>query len=259
LRSASLLLALLACAHSPAERRLETVRVGDAEFNLQYRPEDEAAARQVRTALEQAVPAARRWGTLAAPVLLTIHASHGALEEAAQRRGYDWLRAWTRYDRIDLQSPRTWSRGAASDAEMTRLLAHEITHCVMYQASSSALTWAHRDIPLWFREGMASVTAGESRRVGPREIGRFYREAAGDPLTIPGPLYRSHSDLVYGTAHSAFRFLLERYGEDRIRRLLALMASGAEFEPAFQGAMGIPLSDFELEFKHYVLWRGWRG
>ena len=81
----------------------------------------------------------------------------------------------------------------------------------------------------------------------------------GDPLTAPEALYRSRSDLVYGTADRAFQFLLERYGEDRIRRLLSSTGEGDAFEAAFQDAMGIPVHDFERDFKRYVLWRGWRG
>jgi hypothetical protein len=277
LRSASLLLfALAACAHAHGEpsarletacvgepsARLETVRVGEATFELRYAPEDAQAAKQVRAALGRAVPAAERWGRLSGSVVVTIHPTHQALEGAAQRSGYAWLRAWTRYGSVDLQSPRTWSRGMATDDELAQLLAHEITHCVMYRSAASESTWRSVRIPLWFREGMATVTAGERAHVGPSEIGRFYREAAatsgpaGDPLSEPELLYRSRAELVYGTAQSAFQFLLDRYGEERIRSLLERMAAGSDFGAAFQGAVGIPIVDFEREYRHYVLWRG---
>jgi Peptidase MA superfamily len=253
-----------ACAHvrSDPGERAETVRVGDAVFELRYGAKDARAARQVREALRSAVPAAERWGRLSRPVLITIYSTHGDLEAAAHRPGYAWLRAWTRYDSVDLQSPRTWSRGDATDAQMSQLVAHEITHCVMYQAAATELTWRSLRIPLWFREGMATVTAGEHRNVGLPEIGRYYREAHSlsradaDPLSRPEPLYRTRSDLVYGTADSAFRFLLDRYGPQRIRALLSGMAAGNEFAPAFEGAIGIPVAAFEGEFRRYVLLRG---
>ncbi len=201
-------------------------------------------------------------------MLVTIHPTHEALEAATRREGYGWLRAWARYDSVDLQSPRTWSSGRASDAEMAQLLAHELTHCVMYQSAASERTWLSRDIPLWFREGMASVTAGQQhKRTHPEVIWRFYADKAaggdvrpaGDPLSEPGPLYRAESELVYGTAHRAFRFLLDRYGEERIRRLIAGMREGNGFREAFQQAVGIPLQDFEGDFRHYLAWQGWRG
>jgi hypothetical protein len=264
LRSSSLLLiAVVACAHVQAEpsARIESVRIGEAVFELRYEAEDAQAAKQVREALRRAVPAAERWGRLSGPIVVTIHPTHGSLENTAHRSGYAWLRAWTRYGSIDLQSPRTWSRGMATDGEMAELLSHEITHCVMYRSAASESTWQHVRIPLWFREGMATVTAGERKRVGPPEIRRFYQEAttspaAGDPLSRPEPLYKSNSELVYGTAHSAFQFLLDRYGEDRIRRLLPGMAEGSDFSAAFQLSMGISVEEFEREFRHYVLWQG---
>ncbi len=259
----ALLLAAAACANGQRETpdRLDTVRIGDSVFRLRYRPEDAEAAKQVEHALRQAVPAARRWARLSAPVLVTIHPTHQALETAARREGHAWLRAWTRHASIELQSPRTWSRGSATDAQVAQLLTHEITHCVMYQSASGELTWTDRQIPLWFREGMASVTAAEPMRASPQEIRRFYEEEAGhgspgaDPLTEPGPLYRSRSGLVYGTAHGAFRFLLDRYGEERIRRLLSGMGRGSGFGEAFQREMGIAVQDFERAFKRQVA--GW--
>ncbi len=264
------LLVAAACAHvrSGQSARLESVHVGKAVFSLQYWPEDAETAEQVKGALQRAVPAAARWGKLSAPVLVTIHPTHQALETAVHREGYGWLRAWARYASVDLQSPRTWSFGRASDAEVAQLLAHELTHCVMYQSAASEWTWSNRGIPLWFREGMASVTAGqEHKRARPEAIWRFYadkaaRDAArpaGDPLTEPEPLYQSESELVYGTAHRAFRFLLDRYGEERIRLLIAGMGEGKGFREAFHQAMGIPLQAFEGDFKRYVVWQGWRG
>ncbi len=265
-----MLVATTACAHVRGGQsgRVETVHVGNALVHLQYGPEDAETAQQVKAALQGAVPAAERWGRLSVPVLVTIHPTHQSLEAAAQRQGYGWLRAWARYASVDLQSPRTWSSGKASDAELSQLLAHELTHCVMYQSAASERTWPNRGIPLWFREGMASVTAGqEHKRAGPEAIWRFYRDRAdgermwpaGDPLTEPEPLYQSRSDLVYGTAHRAFHFLLYRYGEERIRGLIASMGEGRGFREAFQQSVGIPVQDFERDFRRYVVWQGWRG
>jgi hypothetical protein len=259
-----LLLAVAACAHARSDcaERVETVRAGGVLFELRYEAADAHAAEQVREALAAAVPAAERWGRLRTSVLVTIHPTHRDLEAAAKRTGYGWLRAWTRYRSVDLQSPRTWSRGAATDAEMAQLLAHEITHCVMYQAAAAEASWQLLRIPLWFREGMATVTAGERKHVGAAEIRRFYQEAAsasapaGDPLSHPEPLYRAHADLVYGTAQRAFQFLLDRYGEGRIRRVLSDMREGSEFAPAFEREVGIPLAAFEREFRRYVAWHG---
>ena len=140
-----------------------------------------------------AVSAAERWGRILEPVVVTIHPTHQALEAAAHREGFPWLRAWARRASVDLQSPRTWSRGRASDAAMTQILAHELTHCVMYQWSALDRSRLNRGIPLWFREGMASVTAGQELRPKSSDAGRRSQEKKGDPLAAPEALLKSDS------------------------------------------------------------------
>ncbi len=264
----ALLIATSGCAHLRGgyATRFDTVNVGDAVIHLEYGLEDLESAERVKAALHRAVAAAERWGRLSAAVVVTIHPTHQALEVATHHPGYDWMRAWARYASVDLQSPRTWPY--ASDAEVQQLLAHELTHCVVYQSVASEWSWRYRVIPLWFREGMASVTAGqEHTRVQPEVIRSFYRDRApgegawptADPLTEPGPLYQSNSDLVYETAHRAFHFLLDRYGEERVRRVIANMGEGNGFREAFQRAVGIPVQDFEGDFRRYVVSQGSRS
>jgi hypothetical protein len=277
------LLASSACAHragGPDAGRSQTVTVGAAAIRLEYRPEDEASAQLVAQALEGAVPRAQRWGRLRAPITIFIHPTHEALEAAVHRDGYAWLKAWARFGTIDLQSPRTWSLLFGVDRrQVEELLAHELTHCVMYQAAGSEWSWQYKGIPLWFREGMASVAAGQGhRREGPEPVWRFYARATavpgsgdgatgggpppprpkGDPITDPDPLYQTDEELVYDAAHLAFQFLLDRYGDERVARLLAVMGDGHLFNTAFEAAIGIPAEAFEAEFRRYIAWRGWQ-
>lgn len=268
--AAALLLCCAACASTraargPALRR--TMNVGESVIHLEYQAVDEAAARDVAEALPAALGRAGRWGALREPVTITLHPSHEALEAAAQRSRYPWLRAWARYATIDLQSPRTWQLlSAPSRRRLEETLAHELTHCLMYQASGTSWSWPRKGIPLWFREGMATVTAGEAPRYSsPKRAAAFYRGSptarrgsAGDPLSDPEPLVQGEDELVYTTAYLAFQFLLDRYGEERIRRLLAGMGEGPPFSEAFRRAMGIDPEAFEADFRRYLAWRGFR-
>ena len=283
-------LAAAACAHAPASGspHIETVAVQGSAFRIQYWPRDEAEAGQVRRALAVAVPRAMRWGKLEVPVVVTIHPSHEDLERATRREGHPWLRAWARFANVDFQSPRTWEPfdfivGAPTDEQVAELLTHELVHCAMYQAIGGEYTWMQRDVPVWFREGMASVAADQGyKRIGLEDIWRFYREAPGagdgapgsgqafadpggwrDPLTDPEsppvePLYQRNADLVYGTAHWAFRFLLDRYGEEPVRAILPRLGRGQPFGQAFEAEIGISLRAFERDFRHYVVGQGWR-
>jgi len=261
--------------------RLDTVEIAGQVIRIHY--EDARAAAQVRRSLERALPRANRWGKLEREITITIHPSHAALEEAVHLPGYGWLRAWARYQMIDLQSPRTWSLLGADDAELDELLTHELTHCVMYQAAAGEWTWPHKGIPLWFQEGMASVTAEQGHRrkslaelwdyyaktvavpgagdgfpVAIARAARGYVSQDGDPVTDPEPLRQEHADIVYGAAHRTFEFLLERYGEARVRATMASMRQGRSFEKAFAESFGISEAAFASEFRRFVLWKGWR-
>ncbi len=209
---------------------------------LRYGAEDEEVAQQARRALRTAVPVAERWGALAAPVTITIHPTHEALEAAALRPDHPWLRACARADSIEVQSTRSWSRGWVTDAELAQLLAHELTHCVLYQTLRGEPRLA-RSVPGWFWEGMATTTAGE--RFAPVQG----RSAAPDPFTATPSLYGTASPLVYATADHAFRYLVQRYGQARIRQLLARLRDGADFQAAFQDSMGIGVPQFEDDFR----------
>jgi len=259
----ALITVALGCAHARREEAAlaELVPAGSSIFRLEYGPDDVGAATRVKLALRRSASAAEQWGRFSTPVVITIHPTHEALEAASHREGNGWMLAWSRYASVDLQSPRTWS---ATDSELAQLLTHELTHCAMYQSMASPALWQHRAMPLWFREGMASVTAGQGhRRVAPDAIKRFYwsKETgagaqAGDPLTDPEPLYASKVDLVYATADKAFRFLLDRHGEARVRLIMASMAKGDDFREAFRNAIGIPVQEFEADFRRSLVTEG---
>jgi hypothetical protein len=260
--------------------------VGDATVRVVYGPEDAGDAGRVLQALRVALPRTARWGGLERPVTITLHPTHAALERAASRYDYPWLKAWARDATIELQAPSTWSLFGATDRKLTELLTHELTHCVMYQRSATDLSWSLKGTPVWFIEGMASQTAAQGYRRGTLEdLWRHYRlglpgagggegagapdpgmvaraasgrVAGGDPLGDSELLYQDQMDAVYGAAHHAFAFLLERYGEDAVHQLLARMRGGLSFARAFKETYGLEASQLVSDFRHYVVWEGWR-
>src|SRR5437764_8642843 len=130
-------------------------------FELQYSPADAREVGRIEAGLLSAGPRLARWGTFRQGVWVRIFPDHKSLEDAVDRRGYPWLRAWAFGDQVLLQSPRSWSpEGKAQDDDIVELLTHELTHALMYQLMQPATEppWAQEEPPLWFREGMASVT-----------------------------------------------------------------------------------------------------
>ena len=227
--------ALLAQASPPPEMHaLEAVSVAGTAVSLRSNEQDETIDEQVRRVLPQALRLAQRWGPLPEAVTLTIHATHAGLEDATGRAGNPWMRAWARASAVDLQSPRTWTRGRASDGDLTRILAHELTHCLLFHAVGR--DGRAREIPVWFVEGMASTAAGEHHdRVQPEAVSR------------PQAFLRTDPGAVYGTADRAFRELIGRFGEDRVRDLVARLGEGQAFRAAFRDALGVAPAEFEAD------------
>jgi hypothetical protein len=230
-------------------------------FHLEHPPRKEEGAAMVRAAIEKATPRLARWGRLLGPVTVRIHPSHRALEEAARREDYDWLRAWARYDVVDVQAPDTWRPIEGTQRDVDELLLHELTHTLMYQVAADQGGWRQKKIPAWFREGMASYTAEQAYKWPSLEqLARTLEEnPTWEPLLRPEPLYRDQVAVAYGAAHHAFTFLVRRYGEDTVRSLLEEMSRGPDFPVAFTATVGVPPETFLRDFSRYVRLRGFKG
>jgi hypothetical protein len=245
-----------------AEARLtETFAPPGALYRLEYAPEEAHEVPRIQAALDEALPRLERWGTLREPVTVQVLPDHESLEAAVRQQGLGWLRAWGRYGEVFLQAPSSWGLASATPEQLSELLVHELTHSLMYQLASDRLGWTRKQIPLWFREGMASYTAEQAYRwVSLEELARFLdRHPGTHPLRLPEQLYRDDSNLVYGMAHHAFAFLVRRYGEERVRAVLDEMKAGREFPAAFEAAVGASEDTFGSDLERYLRWRGFQG
>jgi len=229
-------------------------------FQLSYQSGDEGSVGVLERAIRAASPRLVHWGRLRSPVRVAVLPTHESLEAAVNRHGYDWLRAWARYEEIFVQSPRTWTVAGANPVDVDELMLHELTHCLMYQRSAGRGDWMRKRIPLWFREGMASVTASQGYRWPSLEdLARFYAGHPGeDPVAEPDALYQGQNVVVYGAAHHAFAFLVRRYGEAAVEKTMEQMSAGAAFPEAFQAATGVEAKYFVEDFKRFVRWGGFR-
>ncbi len=238
--------------------RVSTVSTTAARFELKTEPtatEDEA---RVRGALERSVAKLERWGSLAVAVTVRIAPTHAELERAVGRRGYDWLRAWARYDDLIVQSPGSW---AGTDRDVDELIVHELTHCLLFQRSGTSKNWDSKQIPLWFREGMATVTADQGLRFPSLEdlADWLQRNSGLDVFGDAEQLSKEAYGQIYGTSFHAMRFLLKRVGDKAIVDMMAAMQQGDDFEGAFTRASGTTPKRFEADFLNYLRFRGFRG
>ncbi len=265
MRWASITAAVLTCSCAAGHFQLPRLTAATStetaigHVELKHEPGVVSDANQTLIAVRRAAPYLEPWGMLKAPVTINLLASHAELEHVIRRRGYPWLRAWGQYDDILLQTPSSWN---GTDAELTELLAHELTHCLMYQRAATPSDWASKPIPLWFREGMASWTSQQSKRwMSLDELQTVYAEGAtSDPILHAEDLYQSRSPVVYAAAHHAFTFLLETHGGvSTVSAMLDAMGRGASFPEAFKRTVGIDEATFIASFHRHVVSPGPRG
>jgi hypothetical protein len=259
-----ILLALLCtagCRLAPAPRPSHsaqqlTVRRAGAVIELSCTKSDTAVLGPLGSSLLEATGRIARWGALRGTVRVEVLQDHAALEQAVGKPGHDWLLGWSYGDRVLLQSPRTWEsskEGKAEPEALLELLTHELTHSLMYQLLEpddlpyDAVLVLNEEPPLWFREGMASVTANQGKkRLTPGELRDWLAAHPGrNPLDPDAELVRTEKEAVYGAAHRAFERLLELGGDQAVRDVLRGMRSGARFTDAFAAATGKQASDFE--------------
>ena len=100
--------------------------------------------------------------------------------EAMAGRSLPGISAWARRTQIILWDPQWWPLPPSVQHEpevastlrrtqATQLLKHELTHSLMFQRVGRLPADPQDRIPFWFREGMATLTAGEGAQWPPPE------------------------------------------------------------------------------------------
>lgn len=257
LRVVAAIVLLSGCAGALGELRDEaSFAASSARFVIRSQNAPKEVER-VRAAIELAAPRLSRWGGLAEPVTVHLLPSHADLEGVVHRH-YGWLKAWAQYDSILLQRPATWAR---REGELDELVLHELTHCVLFQRIGTKDDWTRKAIPLWFREGMALWTAGQGSQLPTLEdTARWIDLRGSEPLLGDAEALSGRDfEAVYGFAHHAFRFLIQRYGEVSVITLTDKMRSGEDFSTAFQHATGVGLAAFSRDLTLWLKWRAFRA
>jgi hypothetical protein len=237
-------------------------------IRLEYVEWHEETSDLLNSAVPEAAKALSRWGGLREPVRIAVVNSHWELEELAGRP-LPGISAWARRTQIILWDPRWWPLPPTvqSDPALARtlrrtqvigLLKHELTHSLMFQHVGRLPADPQDRIPFWFREGMATLTAGEGAQWPPPEsLSQWLEKHPGVDLLRDGPtLARTDPAIAYGAAFHAFDFLERRYGDATVLRFLEMMRVRDGFPDAFREALGISVESFATDFRRYLSWRG---
>lgn len=133
--------------------------------------------------------------------------------------------------------------GAAMPAEsLNKVIRHEYTHALVH-------VWTRGHVPTWLTEGLAIAFEGSDLQREwdlLRQAGHLLplHELHGSFLSLP-PSQRS---LAYAESFAAVQYLLSRYGVRPVRILLTDLGGAKDFDRTFQGAIGLPYSDFQEAF-----------
>jgi hypothetical protein len=130
------------------------------------------------------------------------------------------------------------------DAQQT--LNHEINHAVLREYLGAA----YQKVPKWFREGLAVHSAGQrEERLKVLLSGQLWgAKSVADAATSVedlcednfGPKFTNED---YGHAVLVIEYLLSR-NADGVKKLVAALKAGTEFEPALAAAGGLAYADF---------------
>lgn len=126
-------------------------------------------------------------------------------------------------------------------------ISHELTHVLVHRATPSAV----RPVPLWLNEGLAefgNVDQGisydrflewavDTRRLTPLES---LNQFPGDPNLVI---------VSYGQSKSVVAFMIEEWGADRMRKLLARYNAGGSFESALQEVYGLTTRELDNRWR----------
>jgi hypothetical protein len=231
------------------DQQVQVRSVPGAPVTIEYLPADIVAAPLIEVGVLEALERTAGWGRLQAPVRIVVYPDHAALENATRRHGFRWLRAWATERDIALQSPRTWP--PRERERFSSLIVHEMTHVIHYQTARIPASETRRDDPVWFREGLASVTAEqESMRYGRPMLAILLRRDPGfDPFNPDDDALRRQVALIYSVAHHAVRDLIAEYGASAVGRLLGGIAAGKPFEESFSEVFGTTPEGFQSRWR----------
>ena len=121
--------------------------------------------------------------------------------------------------------------------------AHEVTHILVFRAGEGVLG----SVPSWLNEGLAeygNIDPGESYTYALR-----YAIATDNllPITAMTSQPGNPEDVIifYGQARSIVRFMVDEYGEEKMRELMATLKGGTNIRNAVPEVYGVGLVELE--------------
>ena len=167
-------------------------------------------------------------------IKIYIYGSEADFQSAVDPGTHEWAggRAFPREGVILIATP----PGSLDFARRT--VPHELSHVVVYQATRNP----YGGLPTWLDEGLAMLAEGDLQPSFARALQTAIREdrlISAWALSSSFPTDPRLAELSYAESYSLVKFVVGRYGQAGLSRLLAQFREGATYDDALQAALGV--------------------
>lgn len=231
-----------------SDTRFQWSKVDSGLVSLRWYKGDEAFARSL---LEYATKAVDQLGKdigvkPKAVVKILIYASNADLLGALEPGAHEWTGgvSFSEEGIIVIDAAPT----ASGKAFAARAVPHELSHVVVHQVTDNP----YGGLPRWLDEGLAMYAEGKLEPSYQKTLDDAVK--ADDLLSLKtlSSSFPSDSDLAhlsYSESHSVVKFILDRYGREKMTRLLAVFSEGNTYDDALRAALGIDMRELESQWR----------
>ncbi|MCE5251759.1 hypothetical protein LLG96_16240 [bacterium] len=226
----------------PSECRCETGTVSSPHIVVQYEDIGERYARLVSESAEQSfrVITAELGHVPEKPLTIILTGTDEEFSKATEGVLPDWSAAAAMPGNRIVVSPLPGLK-----MEIERILAHEIVHCVIYDAAGGTF------VPRWFHEGCAEALSGEWGIRG--RLYMVWKVSRGELMSfrdIEDVFSARGADvtLAYDQSLLAVNRLGTLRGPSVVPLILGNLSRGYEFDRAFFEASGLTTAEFERDY-----------
>jgi hypothetical protein len=180
------------------------------------------------------------------PIRLVIYGSEDDFAESLPPNSAEWIGGQARPQLRLIVAGIDPTRG--STAEIGRMVPHEVSHLVLYQATRNP----YNSPPSWLDEGLAvyNQETPDSRFAG------LLRDAVRDGQLIPAPALNSsfpldpqQALLSYAESASIVAFISAHFGDAKLGALLTSFKHEMAYDEATRSALGVSLFELDAQWK----------
>jgi hypothetical protein len=138
-----------------------------------------------------------------------------------------------------------------NQAEIGRSVPHEISHQVVYQATRNP----YNMLPTWLDEGLAVQSQDQVEGFLLEAFERAIDKHTLYPLRTLNssfPTDTQQSYLAYAESVKVVQYILDKYGQAAMGKLLDAFREGVTYDEAFQRGLGINLDDLDQKWKQSI-------